>query len=187
PRLPPGARGDRRRRVHGADRDGAQDRHGAPGGDARARDPLHGSARHSIRDVRGGRGLVRAEPDLRGGVRVARGLPASASQLVPLDRTRRHRRRARARGDGRGVPRSGARLTKTMETYTLYVMSNSPYSDKIRMYLRLKRLPVVEVRENLRNREGVLKARTGRTMVPVVITPADEALNDSTQITRRLE
>jgi len=71
--------------------------------------------------------------------------------------------------------------------YTLYVMSNSPYSDKIRMYLRLKRLPVVEVRENLRNREQVLRARTGRTMVPVVITPADEALNDSTHITRTLE
>src|SRR5439155_1431168 len=71
--------------------------------------------------------------------------------------------------------------------YTLYVMSNSPYSDKIRMYLKLKRLPVVEVRENLRNREQVLRARTGRTMVPVVITPADEALNDSTHITRRLE
>src|SRR5207247_760936 len=71
--------------------------------------------------------------------------------------------------------------------YTLYVMSTSPYSDKIRMYLKLKRLPVVEVRENLRNREQVLRARTGRTMVPVVITPADEALNDSTHITRRLE
>src|SRR5947207_1377055 len=70
--------------------------------------------------------------------------------------------------------------------YTLYVMSNSPYSDKIRMYLRLKGLPVVEVRENLRNREQVLRARTGRTMVPVVITPADEALNDSTHITRTL-
>jgi len=74
-----------------------------------------------------------------------------------------------------------------MDTYTLYVMSNSPYSDKIRMYLRLKRLPVVEVRENLRNRDDVLKARTGRTMVPVVITPGDEALNDSTHLTRRLE
>ena len=71
--------------------------------------------------------------------------------------------------------------------YTLYVMSNSPYSDKIRMYLRLKRLPVVEVRENMRNREQVLRARTGRTMVPVVITPDDQAMNDSTHITRRLE
>lgn len=72
-------------------------------------------------------------------------------------------------------------------TYTLYVMSNSPYSDKIRTYLRLKRLPVVEVRENLRNREAVLRARTGKTMVPVVITPDDRALNDSTAITRALE
>jgi glutathione S-transferase len=74
-----------------------------------------------------------------------------------------------------------------MGAYTLYVMSNSPYSDKIRMYLKLKRLPVVEVRETIHNREQVLKARTGRTMVPVVITPADDALNDSTHITRALE
>lgn len=74
-----------------------------------------------------------------------------------------------------------------MSTYTLYVMSNSPYSDKIRMYLRLKRLPFVEVRENLRNRESVLRARTGKTMVPVVITPDDGAMNDSTLITRALE
>ncbi len=74
-----------------------------------------------------------------------------------------------------------------MQPYTLYVMSLSPYSDKIRMYLALKRLPVVEVRENLRNREQVLRARTGRTMVPVVITPDDRALNDSTAIVRALE
>jgi glutathione S-transferase len=74
-----------------------------------------------------------------------------------------------------------------MRPYTLYVMSLSPYSDKIRMYLALKRLPVVEVRENLRNREQVLRARTGRTMVPVVITPDDRALNDSTAIVRALE
>ena len=74
-----------------------------------------------------------------------------------------------------------------MSHYTLYVMSNSPYSDKIRMYLRLKRLPFVEVRENMRNRESVLRARTGKTMVPVVITPDDGAMNDSTLITRALE
>lgn len=74
-----------------------------------------------------------------------------------------------------------------MSHYTLYVMSNSPYSDKMRMYLRLKRLPFLEVRENLRNREQVLKARTGKTMVPVLITPEDQAMNDSTHITRALE
>ncbi|HLK12732.1 MAG TPA: glutathione S-transferase family protein [Candidatus Binatia bacterium] len=74
-----------------------------------------------------------------------------------------------------------------MQPYTLYVMSLSPYSDKIRMYLALKRLPVVEVRENMQNRERVLRARTGRTMVPVVITPDDRALNDSTAIVRALE
>ncbi len=74
-----------------------------------------------------------------------------------------------------------------MQTYQLYVMSLSPYSDKIRLFLQLKRLPFLEVRENMKVRETVLRARTGRTMVPVVITPTDEALNDSTAITRRLE
>ncbi len=74
-----------------------------------------------------------------------------------------------------------------MTPYTLYVMSLSPYSDKIRLYLQLKGLAFVEVRENMLNRDQVLKARTGRTMVPVVITPEDEALNESTQITRTLE
>ena len=74
-----------------------------------------------------------------------------------------------------------------MAGYTLYVMSNSPYSDKIRMYLRLKQLAFVEVRETLRNREQVLRARTGKTMVPVLIAPDDQAMNDSTHITRRLE
>jgi glutathione S-transferase len=74
-----------------------------------------------------------------------------------------------------------------MASHVLYVMSLSPYSDKIRLYLRLKDLPFLEVRENIDNRERVLRARTGRTMVPVLITPEDEALNESTQITRTLE
>ena len=42
----------------------------------------------------------------------------------------------------------------TMTSYTLYVMSNSPYSDKIRMYLRLKRLPVVPGVVRMRDRHA---------------------------------
>jgi glutathione S-transferase len=71
--------------------------------------------------------------------------------------------------------------------YTLYTVDNSPYSDKIRALLRYKKIPFVEHTENLEIRFGVLQARTGKTMVPVVITPQDEAMNDSTTIAAMLE
>jgi glutathione S-transferase len=72
-------------------------------------------------------------------------------------------------------------------SYTLYTMQNSPYSDKIRAFLRYKKLPVVEYIENAETRFSVLQARTGKTMVPVVITPDDEAMNDSTAIAAHIE
>lgn len=71
--------------------------------------------------------------------------------------------------------------------YILYTMDNSPYSDKVRAFLRYKQLPVVEHTENAETRFSILQARTGKTMVPVVLTPADEAFNDSTSITGRIE
>lgn len=72
-------------------------------------------------------------------------------------------------------------------TFTLYTMQNSPYSDKIRAFLRYKKLSVVEYLENAETRFSVLQARTGKTMVPVVITPDDEAMNDSTAIAAHIE
>jgi glutathione S-transferase len=71
--------------------------------------------------------------------------------------------------------------------YTLYTMQNSPYSDKIRAFLRYKKLDVVEHIENAETRFTVLQARTGKTMVPVVITPEDQAMNDSTAIAAHVE
>lgn len=73
------------------------------------------------------------------------------------------------------------------KTYTLYTMDNSPYSDKIRALLNYKCIPFTEITENLEIRFSVLQARTGRTMVPVIITPDDEALNDSTPMAAFLE
>jgi glutathione S-transferase len=75
----------------------------------------------------------------------------------------------------------------TQASYTLYTMDNSPYSDKIRALLRYKKLPFVEHTENLETRFSVLQARTGKTMVPVLVTPDDEASNDSTTIASLLE
>jgi len=72
-------------------------------------------------------------------------------------------------------------------TYTLYTMQNSPYSDKIRAFLHYKKLSVVEHLENAETRFSVLQARTGKTMVPVVITPDDQAMNDSTVIAAQVE
>jgi glutathione S-transferase len=71
--------------------------------------------------------------------------------------------------------------------YILYTMDNSPYSDKMRAFLRYKRLAFVEHTESMETRFTVLQARTGKTMVPVLITPEDEALNDSTTIAAMLE
>jgi glutathione S-transferase len=50
-----------------------------------------------------------------------------------------------------------------------------------------KRVPFDESIENMKTRFEVLQARTGKTMVPVIISPADEALNDSTVIAAFLE
>lgn len=69
----------------------------------------------------------------------------------------------------------------------LYTMQNSPYSDKIRAFLHYKKLPVTECLENAETRFSVLQARTGKTMVPVVITPDDKAMNDSTGIAAYVE
>jgi len=78
-------------------------------------------------------------------------------------------------------------MSKTGGAYQLYTMQNSPYSDKIRAFLAYKGIPYEEQIENFRTRFEILQARTGKTMVPVVITPNDEALNDSTAIAGLLE
>jgi glutathione S-transferase len=71
--------------------------------------------------------------------------------------------------------------------YLLYTMQNSPYSDKVRALMSYKRIPFEERIENMRTRFEVLQARTGKTMVPVLIAPDDRALNDSTAIAAFLE
>jgi glutathione S-transferase len=78
-------------------------------------------------------------------------------------------------------------MSKAGDAYQLYTMQNSPYSDKIRALLAYKGIPYQEQIENFRTRFEVLQARTGKTMVPVVITPDDQAMNDSTTIAGVLE
>jgi glutathione S-transferase len=73
------------------------------------------------------------------------------------------------------------------DSYRLYTMYNSPYSDKVRALMCYKRVPFDESIENMKTRFEVLQARTGKTMVPVIISPEDEAMNDSTVIGAFLE
>ena len=73
------------------------------------------------------------------------------------------------------------------DMYQLYTMQNSPYSDKIRALMCYKRVAFDERIQNFRSRFEVLQARTGKTMVPVILTPDDDALNDSTVIAEHLE
>lgn len=75
-----------------------------------------------------------------------------------------------------------------LSRYKLYTMYNSPYSDKIRTFMRIKSIAFDECIENAQTRFEVLQARTGRTMVPVIISPDDKvAINDSTPIAAYLE
>ena len=75
-----------------------------------------------------------------------------------------------------------------MTNFELYTISNSPYSDKVRAGMRLKGVPFAEHKENIKTRFEVLKARTGKTMVPVLIDrAADTAINDSTRILDHLD
>ncbi len=71
--------------------------------------------------------------------------------------------------------------------YQLWTMHNSPYSDKIRALMNYKRVPYTEHIENAETRFSVLQARTGKTMVPVFISPDDEAMNDSTPMAAHFE
>ena len=71
--------------------------------------------------------------------------------------------------------------------YTLYTMDNSPYSDKIRALLRYKRIPFVEILATTAAYRRVIVPRTGLGMIPVVVTPEDETLQDSSDILDALE
>jgi glutathione S-transferase len=72
-------------------------------------------------------------------------------------------------------------------SYFLYSMQLSWYSAKVRPYLRFRRLPFDERTPTLREYRGEIRRRFGHAVVPVVITPEGEWLQDSSIIIERLE
>jgi glutathione S-transferase len=71
--------------------------------------------------------------------------------------------------------------------YRFYASEVSYYSAKVRPALRYKRIPYVEILPTLAVQREVIRRRTGLGMIPVVVTPADETLQDSSAILDALE
>lgn len=72
-------------------------------------------------------------------------------------------------------------------TYTLYALPHSLYSGKTRSYLRYKRIPYEEKISTLREFYRFIIPRTGVKFIPVVHTPDDLAIQDTTDIIDFLE
>ena len=71
--------------------------------------------------------------------------------------------------------------------YTFYAVPISMYSAKVRPYLRYKSIPFVEERITREVIERVYYPRTGVRFIPVLVTPGDEALQDSAHIIEFME
>jgi glutathione S-transferase len=71
--------------------------------------------------------------------------------------------------------------------YKLYMAEESYFSAKVRPAFRWKRVPHVEVLATARVYREVLRPRTGLQMIPVVVGPDDETIQDSSDILDTLE
>ena len=73
------------------------------------------------------------------------------------------------------------------EGYELYGAEPSYYSGKVRAYLRFKRIPFAEYPNTPENYRKVILPRVGWAVIPVMVTPEGETLQDSTDIIDALE
>lgn len=71
--------------------------------------------------------------------------------------------------------------------YRLYGGDISYYSGKVRAYLRYKRIPFEEYTATREVYKDIIIPRVGWPVIPVVVTPDDETLQDSTDIIDALE
>lgn len=74
-----------------------------------------------------------------------------------------------------------------MSNYTLYGTEFSLYTGKARAYLNYKKIPYDEVLSTLKVYKDVIVPKTGVKFIPVVRTPDDEYLQDTTNIIDQLE
>jgi glutathione S-transferase len=81
------------------------------------------------------------------------------------------------------VSRGAAVIARPERPYVFHAFEVSYFSAKVRPALRYKRLWYDEVHADY----GLIRERTGLNFIPVLITPDDEAWQDSTDIYDRLE
>lgn len=73
------------------------------------------------------------------------------------------------------------------ERYTLYGVEGSYYAAKIRCYLICKGIPFDEIQSDRHAYAEVIVPRIGYPVVPIVVTPQDETLQDTAEIIDFLE
>lgn len=73
------------------------------------------------------------------------------------------------------------------DRYVMYGAGFSLYSGKLRSYLRKKGIPFVEKAPSVRTYKRFIVPRTGVRFIPVLHTPEDEVLQDTTAIIDALE
>lgn len=71
--------------------------------------------------------------------------------------------------------------------YQLYGSEASYFTGKVRAYLRYKQIPFVEYPNSPENYRTVIMPRVGWRVIPVVVTPEGETLQDSSDIIDALE
>ncbi len=80
-----------------------------------------------------------------------------------------------------------SRPTPPERHYRFYASEVSYFSAKVRPALRYKRAPFVEILATLRAYREVIVPRTGMAMIPVVVTPEGETVQDSSDILDTIE
>ena len=71
--------------------------------------------------------------------------------------------------------------------YTLYGTEFSLYSGKVRAYLKYKNIPYQEVHPTISTYKKIIVPKTGVSYIPVLQTPNDDYLQDTTHIIDTLE
>ena len=71
--------------------------------------------------------------------------------------------------------------------FTLYGWEVSPYTAKVRSYLQHKNIPFKTIAPNILDLKRTIEPRTGKMVMPVVVTPQGEMIQDSTVIIEYLE
>jgi glutathione S-transferase len=75
----------------------------------------------------------------------------------------------------------------SIDSYRLYGGQLSYYTGKVRAYLRWKQLPFSEIAASAQVYREVIVPRVGFPVIPVIVTPEDETLQDTTDIIDALE